>query len=141
MDQIAIAAKASWGYSAEQLGAWRQDLVTPPETLDFRPTFVAEEGGKVCGFAQIDPTSTPWQLVAIWVAPQHMGKGIGRALLCRLAREAHQSGQEFLAVDSDPNAEQFYRTCGATVVGYVSAPIVGQPDRRRPRLLLPARSL
>jgi GNAT superfamily N-acetyltransferase len=140
MDRIALDAKASWGYAAEQLQAWRSDLLTPPKSLNSHPTFVAEIDGEVRAFAQASSSSRPWELVALWVSPPYMGRGIGRALLGRVAAQAHAAGQRCLAIDSDPNAEPFYRACGARVVGSVPAAIEGQPGRTRPQLVLATRA-
>lgn len=137
LDRIAFAAKAHWGYSTEQLEAWRSDLVTPPETLEDKPVFVAERGGSILGFVQLDPGTSPWQVEALWVAPGSMRQGVGTALVRQVKAYAAAQGQTELAVDSDPNAEGFYRACGGTVCAYVPAPIAGQPERKRPQLVLP----
>ncbi len=136
LDRIAMAAKAHWGYSAQQLALWREDLTVSVETLHLRPVCVAEEGSLILGFAQVATDTQPWELWALWVHPSQMGKGIGKVLL-EWAREfAAAGGQAELAVDSDPHAEGFYTACGARVVGSVSAPIAGNAERVRPQLRL-----
>ena len=47
-------------------------------------------------------------------------------------------GLREIVIDADPNAENFYVHCGATVTGVVPAPIEGQPGRTRPQLRLSA---
>ena len=136
LELIAHAAKAHWGYSAEQLQAWRADLTISPESVLARPVCVAEEGGKPVGFAQVAMDTQPWELDALWVHPEHMGKGIGKALLAWAKDFAASAGQLELAIDADPNAERFYRACGAVLVGNVPAPIAGNPHRVRPQLLV-----
>jgi predicted N-acetyltransferase YhbS len=81
LDRIAFEAKAHWGYSQAQLDGWKVDLATKPETVASWPTFVAEADGHVVGFAQIDPTTTPWELISLFVEPSRMGQGIGAELL------------------------------------------------------------
>ncbi len=54
---------------------------------------VAESGGEVCGFALYHPTYSTWQgrslyLEDLYVQPAHRGRGIGTALLARVAAEA-----------------------------------------------------
>lgn len=136
LDPIAFAAKAHWGYSREQLHLWKQELTTPPDSIDGRPTFVAEVDGKVVAFAQTDPSVEPWELVALWVLPRFMGRGLGRALLRASAAAAKAAGQDVLAIDSDPHAEAFYLACGARNVGRIPAPIAEDEARARPQLLL-----
>lgn len=136
LDRIALAAKAHWGYSQEQLLLWKRELMTPPDSIATRPTFVAEVDGTAVAFAQIDPSVAPWELVSLWVLPQFMGQGIGRALLRTSAAAARAAGQGSIAIDSDPYAEAFYLACGARVVGQVPAPIPEDTERYRPQLLL-----
>jgi GNAT superfamily N-acetyltransferase len=54
---------------------------------------VAEAAGAVCGFALYHPTYSTWQgrslyLEDLYVQPVHRGRGIGTALLARVAAEA-----------------------------------------------------
>ena len=65
-----------------------------------------------------------------------MGRGVGRALLSHAARLAAEAGASALAIDADPNAEQFYLAFGAERVGSLAAQIEGAPGRERPQLLL-----
>jgi GNAT superfamily N-acetyltransferase len=137
LDALARRAKAHWGYAAEDLERWANELRLDPATLPHRPTLVAEREGVVAGFMQIDPTREPWVLDALWVDPLQMGRGVGRRLLIRACELAAQAGQADLAIDADPNAAAFYARQGATLIGWIDAPVVGDPGRRRPQFLLP----
>jgi len=72
----------------------------------------------------------------LWVAPEHMRQGFGRALLFHALQTAALGGASFIHIDADPNAESFYVACGAARIGEVPAPIAGQPNRIRPQLML-----
>jgi ribosomal protein S18 acetylase RimI-like enzyme len=139
MDRIALEAKAHWGYTSEQLARWAPDLTTKPETIASWPTVVAETDGHVAGFAQIDPTVSPWELVSLWVKPAFMRQGVGASLLRHMQEIARDSGMPEIHIDSDPNALPFYKACGASEIGTVAAPIEAQQDRVRPQLRLPTR--
>lgn len=136
LNAIALAAKAHWGYTDEQLRVWRSDLEVQPDSLESRPVFVAEVDGQVAGFVQVATNVQPWEVCAMWVLPSHMGRGLGRSLLARACHFAAAAGQRELSIDSEPNAEGFYRACGAWVVGHVAAPVPGRPQRKRPQLIL-----
>ncbi len=140
MDRIALAAKASWGYSAEMMSRWRQELSTPPETILSRPTFVAVVQTEVVGFAQLDPSCSPWALESLFVWPQHMGQGIGRALMDQSLAAARASGQDLIRIDADPNAANFYRACGAKLVMNLAAPIPADEHRVRLQFELSTRA-
>lgn len=134
INEITLAAKASWGYSETQLVTWRDSLLTTVESIYTRPTLVAEADGRLVGVVQVDPTPTPWELVSCWVEPSHMRRGVGSALLAAMKAEVARLGQQVLHIDSDPNAERFYLSRGAVRVGEVPAPIEGAPSRVRPQL-------
>jgi GNAT superfamily N-acetyltransferase len=112
LDAIAFAAKAHWGYGPQQLEAWRADLRLDPGALDVRPVFVAKEAGRPIGFVQVATDCQPWALWALWVRPECMGRGVGRALLTRACDFALAGGQHRIDIDADPNAEPFYLACG-----------------------------
>lgn len=136
LDRIAMASKAHWGYSAQDLVRWAKDLRTPAETIATWPTFVVELAGTVVAFSQLCPIKDPWELVSLWVHPNHMGQGIGRQLLVQAMAAASSSGQSRIHVDADPNALGFYLACGAKQVGSIHAPISTDPGRVRPQLEL-----
>jgi GNAT superfamily N-acetyltransferase len=135
---IAVQAKAHWGYTGAQLAAWREELTILPGTVASCPTCVAENESGLVGFFCLAPAPIHWTLEHFWVLPSAMGKGVGRALLARAAALANEGGAQAIAIDADPNAEAFYLACGARRVGALSAPLVGQAQRVRPQLLLPA---
>lgn len=136
LSALAFEAKAHWDYSAAQLATWREDLVITPRALASHPCHVAELGSEVAGFCLLEPAAPHWHVEHLWVRPSCMARGVGRALLAHAAGEAARAGAIALAIDADPNAQGFYLRCGAVRVGWLAAPIDGQPDRERPQLLL-----
>ncbi len=136
LSSIAFESKAHWTYSSSQLAAWRDDLTVSPDAVSSCPTYVAELEGRVVGFFMLVPSSPNWRLEHFWVSPSSMGRGVGRALLSHAARLAAEAGAPALAIDADPNAEQFYLAFGAERVGSLAAQIEGAPGRERPQLLL-----
>ena len=44
LSALALKAKAYWGYSADTIESWRQDLGVSSDTITSRPTFVAAVG-------------------------------------------------------------------------------------------------
>jgi GNAT superfamily N-acetyltransferase len=134
---VALAAKASWGYSGAQLTEWHSDLVPTAESVRRQPTFAAELGNEVVGFCQLSVAPARAQLEHLWVHPRHMRKGTGKLLLAHALQYLAHLGIAFVEIDSDPNAEPFYVACGAVRVGIKAAPIHGEPHRTRPQLRLP----
>ena len=63
----------------------------------------------------------PWgermDLLHLWVLPEAMGRGVGRSLFRHALERARILGFRELEIESDPNAEGFYRRIGAHRVG------------------------
>jgi len=131
---IALKAKAYWGYPADTLESWKQELTVSTRTVTSRPTFVAVIRDEIVGFYSMSPSHDAWKLEDLWVLPRFMERGIGRALVAHALETAARGGASSVTVDADPNAESFYLACGADRYGEVPAPIPGEPGRVRPQL-------
>jgi GNAT superfamily N-acetyltransferase len=110
---VAFAAKAHWGYPRRWLAQWTDILTVTPFTLDRYPTYVAVVGTKIVGFYSM-------RLVRDWAAPEHfwvlpafIGRGVGRSLFLHFERRARKAAVSRIFIESDPNAEGFYRRMGA----------------------------
>jgi GNAT superfamily N-acetyltransferase len=134
LSALAAKAKADWGYSLDVLRRWRSELTVTPRHIRTKRVYVAARGTKIAGFCLASPSRTSWELEHLWVAPAHMRRGVGSALLAHALSTAHRSGVREVTVDADPNAEQFYLQHGAVRRGSVSAPIPRHPQRIRPQL-------
>jgi len=134
LSALALKAKAYWGYSADAIESWRQELSVSSDAITSRPTFVAAVGDEIAGFYSLVPSNHSWKLDHLWVLPQFMDRGIGRALVAHALETAVRGGASCVTVDADPNAESFYLACGADRCGEVPAPIPGQLKRLRPQL-------
>jgi GNAT superfamily N-acetyltransferase len=53
----------------------------------------------------------------MWVLPDWIGRGAGRALLCHAIEHLRADGARTLRIESDPYAEGFYVHMGARRVG------------------------
>lgn len=134
LSALALRSKAHWGYPAEVLEGWRGDLgVSVADFRDHR-IFVAVEERELLGFYSLRPDDSAWELDNLWVVPEYMRRGIGRALLAHAMETALRGGASEIVVDADPHAERFYLDHGADRRGAVPARIPGQPDRVRPQL-------
>jgi GNAT superfamily N-acetyltransferase len=134
LSAIALQAKAHWGYPAETLRLWEAQLIVTAEDVASKPTYVGEVENVVVGFYSLAMSGQTWELDNLWILPQFMHRGLGRALLNHALALAAQVGARSVTVDADPNAESFYLECGAIRYAAVSAPIQGQPERVRPQL-------
>lgn len=98
--------------------------------------YIAEAEQQIIGFwvrAAIDsgePTCG-W----LFVHPDHMGKGVARALWSEVKKEAEARGIKRFVIEADPNAVPFYLSLGAEKIGEKESTLI--PGRFFPIILLP----
>jgi len=126
LTEIAHHAKRHWGYPERWLKRWRRQLTIRPGWVARHPTFVATDGSQIVGFAGIRPWRRFVQLEHLWVRPEAMGRGLGRALFEHAVRAARRAGFARMRIVSDPNAEGFYRRMGARRVSVSRSRLEGR---------------
>jgi len=125
LTQIAFEAKAHWGYPAHWMEHWRHAWTITPEFLQSHPTWVGEQDGRSVAFASLTPLGRRARLEHLWVQPQFHRRGLGKALFQTVVRAAAAQGWAALEIESDPNAEAFYRHLGAQRIGQNDAAMEG----------------
>lgn len=126
MTQIAIAAKAHWGYPQDWLDLWLPALTFDEKTLASGWVLVADEDGTAIGVAAVSGGPPEPELSHLWVDPPAMGRGVGRMLFEAAASHARGLGASRLRVVSDPYAEDFYEALGAQRTGTVASEPAGR---------------
>ena len=116
MREIAVEAKAHWGYDRALVEEWALGGDFDPESLRKRLLYVAESDGQPVGWAALIPRGEVGWLEDLWVEPAWIGRGLGRALFEHVATEAKQRGARRLEWEAEPNAQGFYEHLGATYV-------------------------
>jgi GNAT superfamily N-acetyltransferase len=117
---LALLSKAHWGYSQDFLDSCRSELTVSPAQIssDCYQYLAAVEGDVIIGFYALERLSdNDYELEALFVAPEHIGTGIGRALIAHAKRMLFQRGAARLIIQGDPNATQFYVAAGGRQVG------------------------
>lgn len=120
LSDIALKSKAFWGYSAEFMAACKEELTVTQEKIKSKAFsyWVYEHENSILGFYAIEKISSEVaELEAIFVSPESIGKGIGKALMDHAISFARSSEAASLRIQSDPNAKEFYLTAGASIVG------------------------
>ncbi|MES4908668.1 MULTISPECIES: GNAT family N-acetyltransferase [unclassified Streptomyces] len=132
LSELALRSKGHWGYDEAFLAACREELRLRPGEVAARRTTVAEQGGRILGFATLEGDGPEGELGMLFVDPDAIGGGVGRLLYRHVLREAGRLGFTRLTIEADPNAESFYLAMGAQRVG--DAPSGSIPDRALPLL-------
>lgn len=135
MTEVALTAKAFWGYSDEFMRDCEAVLTVTPRMITDWDSGVIERKGHIAGFYLASYAPEEAELQLLYVSPLHMGKGYGRALLSHAVQKATGLGFGHLRIEADPNAVGFYRRMGAKQIGWCRSEV--EDARELPLLSLP----
>ena len=102
------------GLSVERRKATWQEWLENPAA----PTLVAEVDGRIIGFVGVGPSRDEAghaELYTIYVEPEHIGTGVGRALMQAGIERMRELGYEeatLWVLDGNDRAERFYAIAG-----------------------------
>ncbi len=103
-------------YSEGQIEAWAPSTPDPDEwhsRMVARRTLVAEEGGEVTGFAELEDDG---HLDMLYVRGDAVGRGVGRRLYEAVEREARACGLGRIFAEASITARPFFEREGFRVV-------------------------
>jgi N-acetylglutamate synthase-like GNAT family acetyltransferase len=135
LTRLAHDAKRHWGYPDHWIKHWEDALTITPEYIETNQVFVAEDGANIVGFYALIVAQDHADLDHMWVSPEHMGSGVGKALFIHAMRGAKGQNISEVEILSDPHAEDFYKKMGAYRTGESVSEVDGQ-RRVLPRLTI-----
>ena len=119
LSDLAYRSKAHWGYTRAFMDACRAELTYDAETVRRSPFYLLHSDASLAAFYGLTPRAgdDALELEALFVAPDHHGRGYGRALVEHACSTARALGARRITVQSDPNSEGFYEAVGARATG------------------------
>lgn len=117
LSALAMRSKAHWGYAGDFLEGVRAILTFSEADLAASPVYVLEAASEPVGMYRLTGSPPEGELEDLWLDPRVIGIGAGRRLFDHAMATARELGFHSLRIESDPNAEGFYRAMGATRIG------------------------
>tara|TARA_R110002096_G_scaffold152935_1_gene316419 strand:+ start:608 stop:1066 length:459 start_codon:yes stop_codon:yes gene_type:complete len=124
LSDLCLRSKGYWGYDAEFLEACREVLTIQPGELKLDHVWVAENSGGIAGVLHVQTDSEEAVLDKLFIDPDAMGLGAGRALFDKAVEIMKSDGAKIMSIDADPEAAGFYRKMGAITVGRVPSTVI-----------------
>lgn len=122
---VAMRSKAYWGYDEHFMETFRPELTVTPQQIERDHVAVAERDGRIAGFAHLRPESDDTlELASLFIDTWAIRQGIGQRLWDYALAHARERGYRALTLESDPNAEAFYRRQGAVESGKRESPLM-----------------
>ncbi len=126
LTEIAHLAKRSWGYPDHWIQLWQYSLTIEPDYIRNNPVYLAYQGDEILGFYALSTSNEIIELDHLWIRPEVMRQGIGRALFVDALSRTAEAGKTRLSIQADPHAEGFYVQMGAHRVGCYEYDLDGQ---------------
>jgi GNAT superfamily N-acetyltransferase len=126
-------SKAYWGYDAAFMAWARPQMVITADDVAAGGVYAALLDERIVGVLRLTTRGEVGWLEDLFVEPDCMGRGIGRALFAFIVDAARAAGLTRLEFESDPNAEGFYLALGAVRIGTVE----NRPGRHVPIMMYP----
>jgi ribosomal protein S18 acetylase RimI-like enzyme len=127
LSDIAFASKGYWGYPKRWMDLWKPQLTFSPEFFEQYESWAAVEDARLLGFYTLEQRSGNAWLENLWVLPEFMGKGVGKALFLHAIELSRRRGYKTLQLEADPNAVGFYEKMGMYKLRERQYEIDGQP--------------
>jgi len=117
LSELCLKSKALWGYDPAFLETVAPFLKVSTEAIERGHASVAEdENGQLLGVCQIEPEGQGGTLDLLFIAPEAVGKGVGRLLFDWAKDELKGMGHTVMTLLSDPYAQTAYLHMGAKLV-------------------------
>ncbi|MEP4485297.1 GNAT family N-acetyltransferase [Marinobacter alexandrii] len=128
---LCLRSKAHWGYDEAFLRKCIPELTLTQADLKNDAIVAAEEAGSLVGIAHVLQEEAHYHLDKLFVDPNSMGTGTGRALFEWALKAATAMGADELLIDADPGAAAFYERMGCLSDGKIASSVF--PGRFLPR--------
>ena len=134
---ISFAAKGYWDYSNEYFDIWKDELIISAAYIEDNTVFVAVADGVVVAYYSIvqverdfysgeTKVTKGFWLEHMFVLPEHIGKGAGKAMYAHAMQFCRDNGIDALKIFADPNAAGFYEKQGAQYMKECPSSIAGR---------------
>jgi ribosomal protein S18 acetylase RimI-like enzyme len=127
LTQIAMAAKAHWGYPEHWMKLWGPQLTITPEYIRANEVWAIRNPDELAGFYSLSGPGQTGFLENLWVLPGYMRQGAGRQMFIHALTRCRTLGYRSVRIEADPHAQGFYERMGARKIGEHASLLEGRP--------------
>ena len=118
LTDIAWHSKKHWGYPAEWMALWKNDLQVSAAMIKEHDCYKAVHEGETVGYVLITRLEEGFEIDHCFISPDYIGKGCGSSLVqFALSQPSYQNAP--FQVLSDPNAVAFYQKFGFEIAEHI----------------------
>lgn len=118
LTEITKKSKAYWGYSAEQILSWDENLTISQEYIRDHNVFKLVNENSIIGYySYVFRDGKNVEMDNLFILPEYIGKGFGKYLFLDFLNKMKEAKIEKIQLDAEPNAERFYSKMGFVKIG------------------------
>ena len=106
---------------------WIPLMTITPKYIETHEAWVVMINEQPAGYYSFAETEGKHWLDNLWILPDHIGQGLGRALFQHALERCKTQNIHSLLIEADPNAQNFYEKMGARKVYEHRTEIDGAP--------------
>lgn len=125
LTEITISAKRHWNYPEEWIQEWIPAMTISSEYISANEVWAAVKEDKPIAYYSLAQNDEGLWLDNLWVLPEYIGQGIGKALFEHALERCKIKEVSVLKIEADPNAQSFYKKMGAKKVSEHHTQILG----------------
>ncbi len=127
LTDLTLDSKAYWGYSADQIEAWKKELTICPDYIKKHRVFKGIVDQTIAGYYSYFPEEEGHvKLDNLFLWPRFIGKGYGKRLMADFISRSQREGARTFRLDAEPGAQAFYEKFGFGVIGRLKTSIPGR---------------
>ena len=123
LTELAIIAKTFWGYSNVQIEKWHSELTITTDYIKKNTVFKLCNLKEIVGFYAYYLKENIAEIDFLFVSPKYIRNGFGKLLLQHCLCHIKNTKSIKITLDSDPNAEEFYKKQGFETVKFKKSSI------------------
>ena len=117
LTELALRSKAHWSYDKDFIEDCREELTLDPVHIENELVYVCEIDDTIVGYFAFEVVGRQAEMIALFVEPDYIGKGIGLMLWNHAVVVAKEKGWAKFKIVADPYAaERFYLKMGCIQV-------------------------
>ncbi|MEO1484851.1 MAG: GNAT family N-acetyltransferase [Bacteroidota bacterium] len=124
--ELTLRSKNHWNYGEAQIEAWYDELEVSEAFIQSNAVYKLLYTDQIAGFYAYTLESSKAVLEFLFIEPEFIGKGIGKALMEHFIKKMHGLKVDSITLDADPHAEGFYQKFGFVTVDQRSSTIAGR---------------
>ncbi|MEQ8925156.1 MAG: GNAT family N-acetyltransferase [Fulvivirga sp.] len=109
-------SKSYWGYEQKLMDKWQDELTITKEFIENNHVFKIVVKSVIVGFFAYSTIESLARLQSMFILPNKIGKGLGAFMMDTFLDELKEGPVDFIVLESDPNAEGFYKNFGFKTV-------------------------